>query len=101
MISACYYCKGSLDKDDDEWIICNECNVRYFSSLEGSLHIKWIVDIGTAKWALNIFPDKNITYLSGYFPDKEDFYDEILINQTVIVNKDNVINKIKTILTFQ
>lgn len=99
----CWYCQGPVLFNTIEGVNeCDACVVQYHTSeTRGDLHIKWCRDIGTAKWALNIYPARNITYLSGYFPDKEHFYDEITINQILVVNKDNVIQKIKTILTFQ
>lgn len=89
----CYYLCG--------WHQCILCNVLFDINNQNTLHIKWERDIGNVKWALNIYPSLYKTVLSGYFPDKPHHYDEIIINEILSVNKDNIIQKIKTVLLFQ
>ena len=88
----CYYCNGSLSHDG--WDFCPDCDVKFhINDYNSELHIKWERRINNHWWALNIYPESNITYLSGT--------KEFKINQTIKVNKNNIINKIKTILIFQ
>jgi hypothetical protein len=65
------------------------------------LHIKWEVDLDRDYWAINIYPEKNMTILSGHNPKTGQYYDEITLDQVLVVNKNNKLNKLKTILTFQ
>jgi hypothetical protein len=101
----CYYCNKQLsyNREGSKWLECTDCDVLYDHDKELGVHIKWIREINGNFWALNLYIDQNLTYLSGYFPNRseEDLYSEIKLDYLIHVNKDNVVNKIKTILTFQ
>ena len=99
----CYYCKQSTYFTKDKWYSCKKCRVLFGTQFftEG-LHIKWERKIGHLWCALNIYPKKNKTYLSIFNENTGDYAnEEIIIDQIVVVNKKNIVKKIKTILTFQ
>lgn len=108
----CYYCdtkpnsyEGSPISNSD-WMHCEFCDVVLIRGVSNSphsfgLHIKWEVNLERDRWAINIYPERNMTILSGMNPETGTFYDEIILDHIININKHNKLHKLKTILTFQ
>jgi hypothetical protein len=101
----CQFCSNKVTKFEDGFN-CYICDFSINSNYENSIQIKWQRNLGNWWWALNIYPENNESVLWGSLIDcnskSEVKIKTIKIPYTVKnVTPDNVIQKIKTILTFQ
>lgn len=100
----CQFCT-KLMVPDGKWWECKSCGVCFISDELESSHFKWERDIGDTCWALNIYEDRTVLWgcqLSlGINPDDDMRIFQIEIPYAVQgVTQHNVIDKIKTLITF-
>lgn len=103
----CLYCKEKCMMDG-QWWDCYRCEVYYTQSDTNGFHIKFERSIKDWEMALNLYPDKDFTVLTGIHhgfgmtvhPDKG--HTEIRLNHCMKnVNQHNALDKIKLMLVFQ
>lgn len=104
----CLSCNTELGKPLQSWMKCERCEVIYlqYDCDPQYHHIKWERTIGDMEWALNIYPNQNYSVLVGNERKSEEpwmdgDFTEIKIDYAITdVSPKNIINKIKTIITF-
>ena len=100
----CLYCGEECPVDQWDDNRCYKCQVC-FSWGEKGFHILFSSDMNDKKYALNLFPDANLTVLViiTYIPGSYkawDHYQEMNFQYIPNVTPQNVKDKIKTLLVF-
>lgn len=101
----CEFCNKPC-RPDGQWWECCHCEVAYEKSTKNGHHIKFERVIGEWAYALNLYPEANITVLTGFhnsFNLNSSSHGKLEIKLPSMmqnVNQHNCIDKIKLILLF-
>jgi len=103
----CEYCNNPC-KSDDKWWECHHCGVSYENSELYGHHIKFERHTEDWAYALNLYPQSQLTVLTGFHRDfgTTKPWDRCHLEMKIPyllqnVNQHNVMDKIKFLLLFQ
>ena len=95
----CMYCDSLCHKTNlsSMWFHCEKCEVHYYENDDGLIGLTFYKDYKGRRYRFEVLPQKPKTFLFQLKPEFELLYE---VQESMNVTPDNVLDKIKHILTF-